>query len=309
MGVETTIRVVVILLGTLLADRQASAVRAEPAGDTPSGVEAKPKARRPCGVARTDACLVLTYEVSASLDPLRHDVWFLDTLGRRFSFSRRSCEDPLAMALGRGSIRPKDFAALVARSHQAGPALSPSEVDHLLSLLAESRSIPAREDSPNAGCKDGGTARIRGYWTDPDGRASSFYSLWEFICDKVVLQNPSPAAQQLVQWVHDHAQVPKDRGPGAEMDPHEVADYVASQRPKVTACYESALKTSPKLSGRIAIYWTIDVHGVPRGIGVESNSMEASSVPDCLRALIKKWRFQKPCGNVEVSYPFVFMPP
>ena len=47
--------------------------------------------------------------------------------------------------------------------------------------------------------------------------------------------------------------------------------------------------------------------GNPVGIGVESNSMQASPVPGCLQALIAEWRFPRPAaGNVEVSFPFVF---
>ena len=86
-----------------------------------------------------------------------------------------------------------------------------------------------------------------------------------------------------------------------------VADYVRSQTPKVKACYEWALKTTPTLAGKIVMHWTIDTDGAPRSIDVESNSMQPSPVPGCLQALIAEWQFPKPVGgNIEVSFPFVF---
>jgi len=92
------------------------------------------------------------------------------------------------------------------------------------------------------------------------------------------------------------------------MGPHEVAEYVKRHLPQVKACHQRALETNPKLSGKVVIHWTIDAHGATRNVGVESNTMEASSTPACLQTLIKKWRFVKPCRNVEVSFPFVFQP-
>jgi hypothetical protein len=79
--------------------------------------------------------------------------------------------------------------------------------------------------------------------------------------------------------------------------------------PKVRACYESSLKTTPALAGKIVMHWTIEADGASRGVAVESNSLPASSVPGCLQALIEGWRFAKsPGGSVEVSFPFVFQP-
>lgn len=86
-----------------------------------------------------------------------------------------------------------------------------------------------------------------------------------------------------------------------------VADFIRSQAPKVRACYESSLKTTPTLAGKIIMHWTIDADGAARTVGVESNSMPPSSVPGCLQAIIEEWHFPKPAlGSVEVSFPFVF---
>jgi len=88
-----------------------------------------------------------------------------------------------------------------------------------------------------------------------------------------------------------------------------VAKYVASQLPKVTACYESSLKITPTLEGKVVIHWTIDADGAARTVAVVSNSMPPSSVPECLQALIEAWQFPKPAGgSVEVTFPFDFRP-
>jgi hypothetical protein len=94
-----------------------------------------------------------------------------------------------------------------------------------------------------------------------------------------------------------------------ELDPGMVAGYVRSQLPRVKDCYERSLRTSPTLFGKIAMRWTVDADGVPRQVGVESNTMPPSAVPGCLQTLIEGWRFPKPPGgSVEVSFPFVFQP-
>ena len=80
----------------------------------------------------------------------------------------------------------------------------------MLAWVAESRATPAQQGF--SGCKDGFGIRLRGYWSDPDGRASQFFTLEETHCHEVIVHNPSQAAQQLVRWVHSHAGELQDRG-------------------------------------------------------------------------------------------------
>jgi hypothetical protein len=285
---------------------------------------------------------VLTYEFENGLYG-QHYVWFVDTLGRRFSFSAY-CDDPLAaappidlstpkgmekylarMARTGGSVGPKQFAALVAVSEQLGPPLPYKEVEHLSTLVAASRAVaPVRTQA--TGCRDAASIRIRAYW--PEGPGASFDTLWESYCDEIKLQNQSPAAQELVQWVHDHAGVLKDGGPRETVLPwkapdtkppsmlqttrKELNDYVYSERPRTTACYEKALKTNPKLRGTVYMTWTTDAQGAPHDIKVDSyssKSMKASSVPDCLRTIIATWRFRNTCPNSVEGLHLDFPPP
>jgi hypothetical protein len=202
-------RIQVLLLGLLAVGHNSNSAPAQARAERPSSVVGKAHIDRPCGAAVTDACLVLSYEFEASTSG-RHDVWFVDTRGRRFSYSRSDEGDVLARAQSGSTVRPTDFAALMARSHPAGTTLPQNEVKRLLALVAESRVTPARQGF--SGCKDGFYIRLRGYWSDPDGSASQFFTLEETHCDKVIVHNPSSAAQQLVQWVHSHAGELQDRG-------------------------------------------------------------------------------------------------
>jgi hypothetical protein len=95
----------------------------------------------------------------------------------------------------------------------------------------------------------------------------------------------------------------------AELDPKMVAMYVRSQLSKVKDCWERSLKTTPTLAGTIVMHWTIAADGVARNGSVESNTMQASPLPDCLQTLIEEWRFPNPThATVEVSFPFRFLP-
>ena len=97
-----------------------------------------------------------------------------------------------------------------------------------------------------------------------------------------------------------------------EIRQKELTGYVQSQRPRTTACYETALRTRPNLSGRIELNWTIDAHGGPQDFKVgsgTSSSMIASSVPDCLEAIVARWRFHKACSNSASRFSWDFPPP
>ena len=82
-----------------------------------------------------------------------------------------------------------------------------------------------------------------------------------------------------------------------ELDPRAVAQVVRSQLPKVKECWTRSLKTNPTLAGRVVMHWTIDADGLPFNISVESNSMQPSAVPDCVRALIEAWRLPETVGR------------
>lgn len=172
------------------------------------------------GKAVTNARLLLLYEYDDVLHR-RHDAWFVDTTGRLFAYSSSDRDDVLDRAHAGGSVGPTEFAALAARSHPAGAPLAASEVRRLSAWVAESRATPSEQGF--SGCKDGASIRLRGYWSQPDDRASLFFTLKETHCDMVVVHNPSLAALRLVQWVYSHAGELQDRGWGETVVPWKAA--------------------------------------------------------------------------------------
>lgn len=73
-------------------------------------------------------------------------------------------------------------------------------------------------------------------------------------------------------------------------------------------CYEKALQANPSLRGRLTLDWIVGPTGSVRSVEVASSSLKAKSVENCVVASVKKWKFPRPVGgvNVDVSYPFDF---
>lgn len=73
-------------------------------------------------------------------------------------------------------------------------------------------------------------------------------------------------------------------------------------------CYEKALQASPSLRGRLTLEWIIGPQGTVSTVKMASTSLKAKGVESCVLASLKKWKFPRPLGgvNVDVSYPFDF---
>jgi hypothetical protein len=92
-----------------------------------------------------------------------------------------------------------------------------------------------------------------------------------------------------------------------ELDMNIVVKEVRQRIGAIKACYERALKRNPNLSGKILIRWTITPAGTVTGIDVDQDTLGDSEVANCIKSLIRGWRFPAPAGgSVEVSYPFLF---
>ena len=92
-----------------------------------------------------------------------------------------------------------------------------------------------------------------------------------------------------------------------ELDPAVVANTVRQRMAAIKACYERGLKRNPNLGGKIVLIWTITPAGTVTDVDVDSDTMGDASVVDCIKSMIKRWRFAAPAGGpVEVQFPFVF---
>jgi len=155
----------------------------------------------PCGASGSDACFLVSYERRASLKEHPDDIWFLDTLGRQFSYSASEKQDDVfEHAHWMGSISSKEFAEIVRRSRPTGSTVSRSDINHALVLLAKNHQgqLQQRGDP----CKDGDTTIVRGYSFERERSSGDFSTLLRIRCDVVTAENTTAAAREVVQWVY-----------------------------------------------------------------------------------------------------------
>jgi hypothetical protein len=90
-------------------------------------------------------------------------------------------------------------------------------------------------------------------------------------------------------------------------DPSAVKAAVRERLPALKACYDKALRVTPKLAGKIVAKWSIDGEGKVTAFTWESDQMGSKVLADCGRRVIEAWRFAPPRGApLVVSFPFVF---
>jgi TonB family protein len=134
--------------------------------------------------------------------------------------------------------------------------------------------------------------------------------------------NPKPGSA-VEQVAHGSAREPSQnpplRGPSGvvkveapavdgTLDPSLVVKEVRTRLGAVKACYERALRRSPKLSGKVKVHWTITTQGTVADVEMDEDSVGDSEVSSCLKVVVRRWRFVASDGPVDVVYPFVFEP-
>jgi TonB family protein len=79
---------------------------------------------------------------------------------------------------------------------------------------------------------------------------------------------------------------------------------------EVKFCYQSELQSSPDLSGRVVVKFSISPTGQVAFSKVQTSTMGNVKVETCLTTAVRRWLFPKPQngGIVLVSYPFIFRP-
>ncbi|MBI5525561.1 MAG: AgmX/PglI C-terminal domain-containing protein [Deltaproteobacteria bacterium] len=92
------------------------------------------------------------------------------------------------------------------------------------------------------------------------------------------------------------------------LDPTVISKTVKSRLRSIQSCYERELKKNPALAGKITIAFTISSEGAVVETRVEHDTMNNTAVADCIMGAIRRLKFAtSECGNVPVSYPFVFV--
>jgi FHA domain len=97
------------------------------------------------------------------------------------------------------------------------------------------------------------------------------------------------------------------------LDKELVRKVIKDHESQVRYCYEQQLALSPKLTGKITIYWEINAEGhagnakVVRG---DATTMPNDNVAECIMSRIVTWQFPKPRGGGMgvVTYPWILRP-
>jgi len=92
------------------------------------------------------------------------------------------------------------------------------------------------------------------------------------------------------------------------MDREAIRRVIREHMAEIRSCYERELQRAPNLYGKLVLEWDIGESGRVERTGVKDNSMESQTVPECILAHLKTWKFPVPPSNQigRVSYPFVF---
>lgn len=92
-------------------------------------------------------------------------------------------------------------------------------------------------------------------------------------------------------------------------DKGDIAKNVKRRAAALRACYEMQLMSKPNLQGKVTAQWTIDTEGNVKNPKIVSDSMNNSSVTDCVLRTLGRVRFKKPeAGICVIQWPFVFSP-
>jgi TonB family protein len=95
--------------------------------------------------------------------------------------------------------------------------------------------------------------------------------------------------------------------PAGTLETSVIKNVIKKHLSSIKYCYESKLRASPTLSGKVTVQFVIGRKGKVVDARIKSSSLGSSEVESCVLKQIRKMKFPKPKGGVvSVSYPFVF---
>lgn len=95
--------------------------------------------------------------------------------------------------------------------------------------------------------------------------------------------------------------------PAGTLETSVIKNVIKKHLPSIKYCYESKLRASPTLSGKVTVQFVIGRKGKVVDARIKSSSLGSTEVESCVLKQIRKMKFPKPKGGVvSVSYPFVF---
>lgn len=108
----------------------------------------------------------------------------------------------------------------------------------------------------------------------------------------------------------DRAPKPEPKEPESSMRPGDVMKVIRPANPRIRACYEKALKSNPKLEGKIVVHFTIGpTGGVSEADEKSDPAFPEAAVTRCVLAVFKALKFPPHAGGpTAVNFPVVFKP-
>lgn len=89
----------------------------------------------------------------------------------------------------------------------------------------------------------------------------------------------------------------------------QIETVIKRNEGQIRYCYEKGLQTNPGLSGTVGVNFVINGLGKVSAAKLGSSSLRSKRVNNCIVAKLKRWKFPRPVGglNVKVDYPFKLM--
>jgi hypothetical protein len=98
-------------------------------------------------------------------------------------------------------------------------------------------------------------------------------------------------------------------GVSGHLPPEIIQRVVRQNFGRFKACYESGLRTSPSLQGRVAVRFVIGRDGAVSNVADGGSDLPDSGVVSCVTRAFYGLSFPPPAnGIVTVTYPIVFSP-
>ncbi len=92
------------------------------------------------------------------------------------------------------------------------------------------------------------------------------------------------------------------------LDKEMVRRVIRSHLGQVRYCYESELRASPTLTGKVAVRFHVAAAGPVDRAEVAQSTVPGTRLPDCLVGRVRTWVFPRTPGGFTVTYPFHFAP-
>ena len=94
------------------------------------------------------------------------------------------------------------------------------------------------------------------------------------------------------------------------IDAFVVRQKISKDLPKIHRCYESALRYSPELAGKVSVRFAVVRTGYVKGVQVLENTTGNDTVERCVARVVSAIRFprRRTGKSLRFTFPFVFAP-